>query len=115
MDKLNGLYNIALTGEEDIRGAVFGSSKYFEYTAQTDEYVQYLPSITTSKGSFAEIRDKYLEEITFQLKKEEVKYYSPEKLAEYNEIRQAYLDMGYTPDIVDKIIFLEIVPPEIEY
>lgn len=115
MDKLNGLYNIALTGEEDIRGAVFGSSRYFGYTAQTDEYVQYLPSITTSKGNFAEIRDKYLEKITFQLKKEEVKYYSPEKLAEYNELRQAYTSMGYTPDIVDKIIFLGIDPPEIEY
>lgn len=115
MDKLNGLYSIALTGEEDIRGAVFGSSRYFEYIAQTDEYVHYLPSITTSKGSFAEIRDKYLEKITFQLKKEEVKYYSPEKLAEYNELRQAYTSMGYTPDIVDKIIFLGIDPPEIEY
>ncbi len=115
MDKLNGLYNVALTGDEDIRGAVFGSSKYFEYTSQTDEYLQYLPSVTTRKGNFSEIIEKYVEEVTFQVKKEEVKYYSQEKLAEYNELRQAYLDMGYTPDIVDKIIFLGIDPPELEY
>lgn len=114
MDKLNGLYNVALTGEKDIRGGVFGSSTYFDYTTRIDEYVQFLPEITTSKGSFSKIIDKYLEEITLQINKEEVKYYRPEKLAEYNEIRQAYLGMGYTPDIVDQIIFLGIDPPVIE-
>lgn len=114
MDKLNGLYNVAQTGEKDIRGGVFGSSTYFDYTTRIDEYVQFLPEITTSKGSFSKIIDKYLEEITLQINKEEVKYYRPEKLAEYNEIRQAYLGMGYTPDIVDQIIFLGIDPPVIE-
>ena len=115
MDNLNGLYNEALTGNEDIRGAVFGSSKYFTYTAQTDELLQTLPFATVGGVNFSEKIESYTNEITLKIKKEAIKFYNPERLAQYNEERQAYLDMGYTPDIVDKIIFLGIDPPEIEY
>ncbi len=114
-DKINGMYNVALTGEEDIRGAVFGSSQYFEYTAQTDEYLQYLPSVSTSRGNFKEIIDKYIEVITLQIKKEEVTYYNAEKMEAYLSERDAWSSMGYSEDIVDKIIFLGIDPPELEY
>lgn len=115
MDALNGLYNVALTGEADIRGAVFGSSQYFFYTAQTDEYLQYLPRMSVGSKNFNDIIGKYKEDITFQMKKEEVKYYNKQKMQDYLEEREAWTSMGYSDDIVDKIIFLGIDPPEIEY
>lgn len=115
VDALNGLYNVALTGEADIRGAVFGSSQYFYYTSQTDEYLQYLPRMTIGSRSFSDIIEKYKSDITFEMKKEEVKYYNKEKMESYLAEREAWSSMGYSDDIVDKIIFLGIDPPEIQY
>lgn len=111
MDNLNGLYNVALTGDRDIRGAIFGSSEYFKYTAQTDELLQSLPFAIVGGVNFSDVIEKYTKEIKLQIAKEEVKFYSPEKLANFYELKEYYeLVLGLTGEALDNALYLGIEP-----
>lgn len=111
MDNLNGLYNVALTGDRDNRGAIFGSSEYFKYTAQTDELLQSLPFAIVGGVNFSDVIEKHTKEIKLQIAKEEVKFYSPEKLAKFYELKEYYeLELGLTGEALDNALYLGIEP-----
>ncbi len=113
MDQLNGVYNVALTGEADIRGAVFGSSKYFEYTALTDEYLQSLPRVSIKGENFGDLIEKYKEKISLEMAKEKVKYFNEEQLANFKELKEYYEQiMGYTGEVLEKALYLGIEPEQ---
>ena len=87
LDKLNGLYSKIMTGQELKGGSVFGSSEYFEFTANTDEYLSSLPRFKSLNDKIAE----YKNELGWQLWAESKNYFTPEEWEQYNNLKEAYL------------------------
>lgn len=91
VDQINGLYNLILTGDKDNRGAVFGSSEYFKYSTEMDEYLQSLPYVTMGNVNFSDIIEKSLQDFAFEIWKERKKFFTPEDLEFYNTLKQEYM------------------------
>jgi len=87
VDKLNGLYSKAMTGEELKGGAIFGSNEYFEFSAKTDEFLSALPLV---KDFINPIKD-YKEKLISELWNEKKKYFTAKEKEEYNNMREAYM------------------------
>lgn len=103
MDKLNGLYSKAMTGEELKGGAIFGSSEYFIFTANTDEYLSALPKLRI----FSDVIKKYEDDLAFELWKEKVKYFTPKEREEYNLLREAYMYDYETEEELERALMKE--------
>ena len=107
VDKLNGLYSKAMTGEELKGGAVFGSNEYFEFSASTDEYLSGLPKLRI----YADKIKKHKEDLVFELWNEKKKYFTAKEKEEYNNLREAYMYDDYgnirTEEELEKVLMLE--------
>ena len=103
MDKLNGLYSKAMDGKVLMGGAIFGSNAYFQYSAQTDEFLSNLFKMKSCADEIKGYEEKLMVEL-WDLKK---KLFTEKDKEEYNAIKEAY-SIDYTNEAeLEKALMLE--------